>query len=491
MIRIRSLLALICFLSFYSAAIAGNIFWIKNSQIYALGKFDPWGCEIHNWNSLLTDEHLLKTQLRPLAANGINCIGLRLQDPDQRVHFFNFDGTPHNTEKAQRFTKLTGAIRNHYIGTVINLFSADPRCYLASADAYRQAVKTAAELLPHRHSAIFVLGDVFGTAQWQDTCPFPMNDPDHLIELARIINKANPKAMVAIPGKILNPTDTNALLFFSQKADALQTCFNAVKLAAKAFKAWPHRHLKLKFLVGDVAAFPVDQFLMRKNVHSPYLDDLSDFQEKARQTRLQKSFPPPTNPNNPKAKLSPEEKAQGFNLLFDGQSLDGWTTLTDNWGGWSVQNGTIYCNGTGNYAWLRSKRLYDNFILRLEFKILQNGNSGLFIRGPLDGRASRFGMEMQIFGKLNNPPNAHETSGAIYGIFPPKVDAANPPGQWNAVEVTCHGPQVSIRINEKTLSDINMDNIRPLQNSLQHGVIGLQDHSCKVWFRNIRIKELQ
>jgi hypothetical protein len=463
----------------YNVASGGNIFWIKDNQAFVLGKFDAWGCEIRNWKSLHTDEHLLKTQLRPLAAHGVNCVGLRLQNPEQNVHFFNYDGTVHDDEKAERFTKLTGALRNHYLGTVVNLFSADPRCYLESAEAYRKAVKTTAALLPRRHSVVFVLGDIFGPVQWKDNCPFPMDDPQRVVALARLINRIKPKAMIAVPSTLMGDAASDTLLYVTQKADALQKAFESAKSGKDPLKA-----------TGDVTTFPADQFLMQKNTRTRYEDAVSEFQGKVLQTRLQKSFDPPKDLASPKAELNPEEKAAGFELLFDGQSLGRWTTLTDNWGSWSVRNGTIYCDGSTNLAWLRSDRLYDNFILRLEFKILQNGNSGLFLRSSLDGRASRFGMEMQIYGKLHDRPNAHETSGAIYDIVPPEVDAANPPGQWNAVEITCRGPKVIIRMNGKMLSDINMDNVKPLKNSLQRGIIGLQDHGCKVWFRNIRIKVL-
>ncbi len=187
---------------------------------------------------------------------------------------------------------------------------------------------------------------------------------------------------------------------------------------------------------------------------------------------------------------TPQEEADGWQPLFDGRSLEGWTTLRTDWGAWHVRDGAIVCDGSTMGPWLRTRRRFESFVLRLEYRISEKGNSGVFVRAPLDGRASRFGFEVQIMGRRPDPLDDQYSTGAIYAALPPKEDASRPVGQWNELEVTCDGPMLQVRVNGRGVQDVDTRNVAVLKDRRRQGRIGLQDHGDKVWFRRIRIKEL-
>src|SRR5438105_3792854 len=78
-----------------------------------------------------------------------------------------------------------------------------------------------------------------------------------------------------------------------------------------------------------------------------------------------------------------DDKADGFVPLFNGTSLDGWKerqVKAGQEGRWSVENGILTAKpGSG---WLGTEKEYGDFVLRVEWKIVENGNSGVFFRVP-------------------------------------------------------------------------------------------------------------
>ena len=195
----------------------------------------------------------------------------------------------------------------------------------------------------------------------------------------------------------------------------------------------------------------------------------------------------PWKPDN--SVLTEQERAEGFISLFNGKNLDGWWVLGDKKDGFIVKDGVIAWNGTGGKA-LYTRDCYDNFILRLEWKIeKKNGNSGLYNRAPRTNRQSKSGMEIQIQGD-SGTPITEQTTGSIYSVVAPKINAVKPEGEWNTEEVTCNGPLVKIILNGQLVQDTNLDENPELKGRLRKGFIGLQDHSSAVEFRNLRIKKL-
>jgi len=197
---------------------------------------------------------------------------------------------------------------------------------------------------------------------------------------------------------------------------------------------------------------------------------------------------------------------QSYRPLFDGATLDGWTALDSKSNvisaddmSFSVQDGTLHCSGVGKDYWIREKGVYGDFILRLEYKLAKDTNSGIFLRVPDRKHPAFSGFEVQILEDYGKEPGTH-TNGAIYDVIAPCVNASVAAGEWNAVEVRCEGPRCKVVLNGKKIIDVNFDDEKfsepigkfdfPYKDLPRKGYIGVQNHGGKVWFRNIRIREL-
>jgi hypothetical protein len=186
--------------------------------------------------------------------------------------------------------------------------------------------------------------------------------------------------------------------------------------------------------------------------------------------------------------LNEEEREQGWIALFDGKTLNGWTVTGENKEGFQVRDGAITWVDRGGGS-VRTRDRYDNFILRLEWKIAEGGNSGVYLRAPRAARASKIGLEVQLRGDYGVAPSPDQT-GAVYDVAAPRVNASRPAGEWNNMEVVLNGPRLTVVLNGDTIQDLNMDEHDELRYRLRRGFIGLQDHNSPVAFRNIRIKRL-
>ncbi|NOZ24119.1 MAG: DUF1080 domain-containing protein [Planctomycetes bacterium] len=187
------------------------------------------------------------------------------------------------------------------------------------------------------------------------------------------------------------------------------------------------------------------------------------------------------------ARLTPEEEAEGFELLFNGKDLAGWKVVGTE-GAWSVQKGILTCDGTGK-GWIRPKGTYTDFILRLEYRISPQGNSGVFLRTSEEGRPAYQGMEIQILDDRREPPSTKST-GAIYDAVAPTANAGSPAGRWNKLEASCEGPVVRVVLNGKEVIQCDTSKHPALKDRLKSGFIGLQNHASTVEFRDVRLKAL-
>jgi len=156
--------------------------------------------------------------------------------------------------------------------------------------------------------------------------------------------------------------------------------------------------------------------------------------------------------------------------------------------GFHVKDGAIEWARPGG-TMLMTRERYDNFILRLEWRIIKGGNSGLSLRIPRTNRHSKIGMEFQLQGDHGREPEAHIT-GAIYDVVAPLVNAGKPAMEWNSLEIMLDGPKLKAALNGEVVQDLNLDDNEELRYRLRRGFIGLQDHGRYVAFRNIRIKKL-
>jgi hypothetical protein len=204
--------------------------------------------------------------------------------------------------------------------------------------------------------------------------------------------------------------------------------------------------------------------------------------------------------------LTPEEEAGGWRLLFDGQSLDQWRSYKEPEpdDGWASENGCLTLVG---YAGdLITRKQFGDFELKLEWRISEAGNSGIFIRGDESGRnIHHTGFEMQVLDNAghSDAKNPSHRAGAFYDMIVPDHDTSQPVGYWNRVHIIARGPEVEFWLNGRQTAAFTQGSSewqamyrnskfsdRPDYGSLLKGHIGLQDHWDKVWYRNIRILEL-
>jgi 3-keto-disaccharide hydrolase len=204
--------------------------------------------------------------------------------------------------------------------------------------------------------------------------------------------------------------------------------------------------------------------------------------------------------------LSEEEAATGWRLLFDGSSLDAWRSYQEEElnSGWGVENGCLARLGRGGD--IISREQFGNFELKLEWRISDSGNSGIFIRGDESERSIHHtGYEMQVLDNVGHSDSEDPShrAGAFYDMIAPDHDTTQPVGFWNKVHIIADGAQVEFRLNGRTTAKFEQGSAewerlyqqskftdRPRYGSLLKGHIGFQDHWDKVWFRNIRVLDI-
>jgi hypothetical protein len=204
--------------------------------------------------------------------------------------------------------------------------------------------------------------------------------------------------------------------------------------------------------------------------------------------------------------LSPEDKAAGWILLFDGKTLDGWMRSDGKPSNRGVDHEAINPHRCGAYMMVYDKEFTD-FELKLDYKVSPLCNSGIFVRTsplkPREGKDVGFnGIEIAIDDGIKE---GYHATGAIYDLSPVLVDATKPTGQWNHIEIKCDKGEITVNLNGKQVNSIDLDkftepNKRPngtphkfdiaYKSHPRHGYIGLQDHGSPCWFKNIELKPL-
>ncbi|MDE3211749.1 MAG: DUF1080 domain-containing protein [Bacteroidota bacterium] len=220
--------------------------------------------------------------------------------------------------------------------------------------------------------------------------------------------------------------------------------------------------------------------------------------------------------------LTAKEKKEGWKLLFDGHSFDGWHTYGKQTVGkiWNIDHGTIFMNaesekslGNGETGDLVTNDEYSNFDLKLDWKIGFKGNSGIIFYIHEDpakyGATYETGPEMQVLDngtpvRLGNPDAKYYThrAGDLYDLLASK-EVDHPQGQWNHVEIVAKNGKLDFYMNgvhtlSTTLWDthwkqmIAISKFKDMKDfgTFKTGKISLQDHGEDVWFKNIRIRRL-
>lgn len=224
--------------------------------------------------------------------------------------------------------------------------------------------------------------------------------------------------------------------------------------------------------------------------------------------------------------LSEAERAEGWELLFDGESFAGWK----NYGaasdaairGWAIEDGTLAFTRDASFAMLVARHLnpfarpaldlmtkarFADFELALEWKISPGGNSGIFYLVP--DEQDRLGWtrapEMQVLDDSSHPDGQKDRrrAGDLYDVFASSQRRARPVGEWNQVRIRVEGPRIEHWLNGVKVVDVERASpvwARAVASSKHAGVEGyaearaghilFQDHADRVWYRNVKIRRL-
>lgn len=189
---------------------------------------------------------------------------------------------------------------------------------------------------------------------------------------------------------------------------------------------------------------------------------------------------------------------KGFQPLFNGKDLSGWEAVGGSADNWKVEDGLLICTGEKGSHWLSTTKEYANFELHVEFKVPPGGNSGVFLRSPREGNGAFDGMEIQIlddyterFGKLK--PTQY--TGSLYDVVAAEPRVTKQAGEWQTMDILCDGDRVKVTINGTVVVDTKTsDHPDSFEKhpglKRTSGYIGLQNHSSRLDFRKVEIREL-
>jgi hypothetical protein len=204
--------------------------------------------------------------------------------------------------------------------------------------------------------------------------------------------------------------------------------------------------------------------------------------------------------------LTAQEQKDGWRLLFDGKTLNGWRGygMQTMPAGWSVVDGTL--TRTAQAADIITTDKFRNFDLQLEWKIAPGGNSGIFYRAVEgDGPIYHYAPEYQILDDQAHADGGSDltSAGANYGLHPAPRGVVKPVGEWNTARIVVQGNHVEHWLNGQKIVDYELGspdwkqrvakskfNEWPDYGKAAEGHIGLQEHGNEVSYRNIKLRVL-
>jgi hypothetical protein len=210
--------------------------------------------------------------------------------------------------------------------------------------------------------------------------------------------------------------------------------------------------------------------------------------------------------------LSEDEQKDGWQLLSDGKTFNGWhgynmTGIPDSW---VIEDSafTMTTVGGAESQDIITNKEYKNFAFYAEYKLTPAANSGIIFQVKED-TVYKFpyetGPEFQVIDHENWPDKLEDvqSNGANYAMYPPKATPYKPVGEWNKVLLVVNGNHVTQILNGEIVVEYDKysDEWKKLRDSgkwadypdygkFDEGHISLQNHGTKVWYRNVKIKEL-
>ncbi len=208
----------------------------------------------------------------------------------------------------------------------------------------------------------------------------------------------------------------------------------------------------------------------------------------------------------------------GFIALFDGKTTAGWHSYGKSAVGeaWKVADGTLYLDTTQKEGWqikgggdIITNDEYENFDLKLDWKISKNGNSGIIFYVHEDTTKYKYvwntGPEMQVLDN-NGHPDAKipkHRAGDLYDLISSSKETVKPAGEWNEAEIVSNNGKLDFYLNGTNVVSTTLWDSAWKQlvagskfkdmaafGTYKKGHIALQDHGNTVWYRNVRIKKL-
>ncbi|WP_294322196.1 DUF1080 domain-containing protein [uncultured Sphingomonas sp.] len=211
--------------------------------------------------------------------------------------------------------------------------------------------------------------------------------------------------------------------------------------------------------------------------------------------------------------LTAQERAQGWQLLFNGRDLSGWRSFDGSAPAstWTVRDGTLAltkADGQMSGTDLVTADTFGAFELTLDWKVERGGNSGILYlarRMPDAPLLYQTGLEMQVLDDQGHSDGRIPThrAGSLYDITVPPADASRPAGSWNRARLLVEGGRIRQWLNGTLTADVSYGDDAwrkrvagskfakmPLFGTFPSGVIGLQDHGEPVAFRNIKLRRI-
>ncbi len=190
----------------------------------------------------------------------------------------------------------------------------------------------------------------------------------------------------------------------------------------------------------------------------------------------------------------------GFIELFNGEDLTGWEIWGDP-AGYRVEDGVIRSatDWGSAYGMYYAERTFGDFVLKIDWRVSERGNSGVFIRVPtVEGPPAEnhpwvTGYEVQISSEKPRRDDAHCT-GSLYAYHPVSARPAEEAEVWYTYEIICKGELITVKIDGVVVNEFDQSTQENTKDKPLEGYIALQDSHgpSGTWieYKNIRIKEL-